>query len=608
MKKINKTLVFSAIILSSSFLQQNLYAGFFDQISSGISSGIKSTITGDSSTHQKSAKTEPVQAKKEVVATGSVSKTVNVRSGPGSKNAKVGKLTPESKITILDTQGNWLKIEAETSAGFVAGWVYKPLVNIGVSTVSSNGVTIVGKTETRQNVYYAGYSKDFQKVKQMMASGNLKGVEKFYTDREAEVLKKNQTKWQAMEEIGLLRWMERGTLYLDKANVEKSIKSFGNAEDILIVRQKNSKTSDFISSIASFTAETVTGNEEFQEYPGEGYEKVLMLNYKSIAFLLDGERQAYNVARRAIDWQNMEKARFREEIEEAKKETKKAEKDIKDKDASNTEWKASYKKLDKIATRVPSAFVNPFGYYVTGMIQEYEAKKDASLRDNARIAYEKALKLNPKSKVLKQAVKDMKRNKSSGNKRLLHVVVADGFAPEKKMLIYNFPSGNGVVPIKLPIYEPVASKVARVEVQTTGGKRLATLSSVADVEAICLRNQKDSEAFRSLRMTIAIARAVGVNQAASNLGLFGSLLSSAVNDMAAPDMRSWMSLPAKLQAARLYISKNTKKLKIVSFDARGRRLASKTVDISNKSDAFIYARSIDKQLYVNASNTLWTAQ
>jgi len=176
------------------------------------------------------------------------------------------------------------------------------------------------------------------------------------------------------------------------------------------------------------------------------------------------------------------------------------------------------------------------------------------------------------------------------------------------MLVYNFPSGNGVVPIKLPIYEPVASKVARVEVQTTGGKRLATLSSVADVEAICLRNQKDSEAFRSLRMTVAIARAVGVNQATRNLGLFGNLLSSAVNDMAAPDMRSWMSLPAKLQAARLYISKNTKKLKIVSFDSRGRRLASKTVNINNKSDAFVYARSIDKQLYVNGSETMWTAK
>jgi hypothetical protein len=46
----------------------------------------------------------------------------------------------------------------------------------------------------------------------------------------------------------------------------------------------------------------------------------------------------------------------------------------------------------------------------------------------------------------------------------------------------------------------------------------------------------------------------------------------------------------------------------VSFDARGRRLASKVIEISKQSDVFIYARSIDKQLYVNSSKTLWTAQ
>lgn len=605
-------MVFNAIIIGSCLLQQNLYAGFFDQLSSGL----QNSFTGNTSnTHQNAAAPATVQTQKVLVPTGAVKKTVNVRSGPGTTHDKVGKLTPEATIRILDTQGKWLQIEADTSKGLVAGWVYKPLVTIGTEkaavpasslSASSNGAT-VGKVETRQNVYYAGYSKEFQNVKQMMVSGDLKGVNKFYADREATVLKKNQTKWQAMEEIGLLRWMERGTLYLDEGKLEKSIRSFTNAEDILNVRKQDSKASDLLGSLTSFAAETVTGNEEFQEYPGEGYEKVLMLNYKSISFLLDGQRNAYNVARRAIDWQNMEKALFQDKIAEAEKEAKEAKAKAKQTDNSNNEWSASYKALDKIATKVPSAFVNPFGYYVTGMIQEFESKADRSLRDNARIAYQKALKLNPGSKVLKQAVKDMKSKKSSGSKRLLHVVVADGFAPEKKMLVYNFPSGNGVVPIKLPIYEPVSSKVARIEVQTTGGKRLARLSSVADVEAICLRQQKDTEAFRSLRMSIAIARAVGVNQAASNMGIFGNLLSSTVNDMAAPDMRSWMSLPATLQAARLYVSKNTKKLKIVSFDSRGRRLASKTIDINNQSDAFIYARSIDKQLYVNGSKTLWTA-
>lgn len=613
MKKNNKKIVLSVIALAAILLQQNLYAGFFDQLSHDL----QRSLMQPSKTQRAAVQPEPVKQEPQevMVPVGSVSKAVNVRSGPGTSNEKVGRLTPDDSIRILATEGNWLQIEADSANGLVAGWVYKPLVTISSEQVAissdATGSSVnasVGKTKNKQNVHYAGYSKEFQKVKQMMVSGNLAGIEQFFSDREAKILK-GKTKWQAVNDIGLLRWMERGTLYLDSNKLDKSIKSFDNAENILKVRQKDSKTSDFLTSLTSFAAETVTGNEEFQNYPGEGYEKVLMLNYKSIAYLLDGKRQAYNVARRAIDWQNMEKAKFKDKVDKAKKETNKSKQEAKEQEASSSDWKSRYRKLDKIATKVPSAFVNPFGYYVTGMIQEFESVKDPSLKDNARIAYKKALELNPKSKVIQQALRDMKGKKSYRNKRLLHVVVGDGFVPEKKMLVYNFSTGKGgIVPIKLPIYEPVPSKVARIEVQTTGGKRLARLSPVADIEAISLRHQKDTEAFRTLRMTLAITRAIGVTQATQRLGVFGNILGAAVNDMAAPDMRSWMSLPATLQAARLHISKKTKKLKLVSFDARGRRLASRVIEISKQSDVFIYARSIDKQLYVNSSKTLWTAQ
>ncbi|MCW8931038.1 MAG: SH3 domain-containing protein [Gammaproteobacteria bacterium] len=602
---ISKKIIVFVTTLSSSLLQQNIYADF--NLFEKFGEGLKQSLTGQSQQPQAPVKTQPQQ----IIPTGSVSKTVNVRSGPGTSHGKVGSVNQTSIIRIKHIENNWAQVEADTSNGQVQGWIYKPLLTIN-GTVSvpgsaTNSATASQSSAGTQNVSYAGYSKDFQTVKNMMSSGNLKGIDKFFTDREAEVLKKNQTKWQAMEEIGLLRWMERGTLYLDEGNIDKSVRAFTNAEDILNVRQEDSKISDFFTSITSFAAETVSGNEEFMEYPGVGYEKVLMLNYKSISFLLDGQRKAYNVSRRAIDWQNMEKAKFRDEIEAIEKETKEQKESLKTQ-STDDEWKKKYKALDKIANKVPSAFVNPFGYYVTGMIQEFESKKDPSLKDNARIAYEKALDLNPNSSVLKQAVKDMKNKKKYGSKRLLHLVVGDGFAPEKKMLTYNIPTDNGgVIPIKLPIYEPVASKVARIELHTTGGKRLARLSSVADIEAISLRHQKDSEAFRSLKMILATIRATGVTAVTSQFGSLGNELGASLNDTAAPDMRSWMSLPANLQAARLYVSKNISKFKIVSFDSKGRRLASKTISLNSKSDSFIYARSVDKQLYVHSSKSLWTA-
>ncbi|MFK5984951.1 MAG: SH3 domain-containing protein [Pseudomonadota bacterium] len=536
---------------------------------------------------------------------GLAKKNSNVRSGPSTKNKKVGRLPKGTRMTVLDTQGKWLNIEADTDNGFIEGWVYAPLVEVST-------ITIVNKSQPTQtsnkqiaggklsNVYYAGYSKDFLPVKQMMKTGNLKGVEAFFSQREEKIRKESKTKYDLINNIGLLRWMERGTLGLDTRKLGNAVEGFENAEIILNVRKESSQASDILSSFTTFTAETLTGNEEFMEYPGEGYEKVLMLNYKSIAYLLDGKRKAYNTTRRAIDWQNIEKQKFDAELRDVNQEKSKQS------SASNANdgWKKNYQQYDKIANKVASAYVNPFGYYVAGMVQEFESKDDRSLRDNARISYQKALELNPASKVLKQAARDMK-NKYNKNKRLVHIVVADGFVPEKKMLVYNIPSNNGVIPIKLTLYEPIPSPVTRIEVQTASGKRLAKLSVVADVEAITMRHQKDSEGFRSLRVALSIARSIGVNEATKRLGLFGALIGSAVNSLAAPDMRSWMSLPATLQAARIKISSNISKVKIVSYDKKGRRLASKTVKINKQSDNFIYARSIENQLYVNGSKELW---
>jgi len=76
--------------------------------------------------------------------------------------------------------------------------------------------------------------------------------------------------------------------------------------------------------------------------------------------------------------------------------------------------------------------------------------------------------------------------------------------------------------------------------------------------------------------------------------------------MAAPDSRSWMSLPADIKAARLILSSNTSNLKLVSYDNKGRVLASRKVKLDQESDNFVYARTVDKQMYVNASKGLWT--
>ena len=62
------------------------------------------------------------------------------------------------------------------------------------------------------------------------------------------------------------------------------------------------------------------------------------------------------------------------------------------------------------------------------------------------------------------------------------------------------------IPIKLPIYQPVPSKVHKTIISDEQGNKLADLTPVADIEAICLRHQKDSAPFRYLRVLLATGR------------------------------------------------------------------------------------------------------
>jgi uncharacterized protein len=366
-----------------------------------------------------------------------------------------------------------------------------------------------------------------------------------------------------------------------------------------------------IKDTFSFVAETLIGNEEIMTYKGEGYERVLMLNMKSIAYLLNGDRRAYNVTRRAIDWQNLEKQQFDVEYQKiqaelAKEKSKQAEKAQDNENNFGTILGQQYAATAKKAETVPSAYVNPFGYYLAGVIQEFESVNDRSLRDNALISYRKALELNPDSEVIKNTIKDLEKNTSSPKSKLVHIIVGEGFVPEKKVLTFSFGSGDFRVPIKLPIYEPDPSQVDRIVVHDSKGKQIAAFSPVADIEAICLRHQKDMQPFYNLML----ARTVGVQVVERVVltklaGSIGSAISARHDEMRAPDTRSWMSLPATIQAARFRVPQNEKKLTIASYDRNGKKLASQDIELQESSHSFAYVRSIDQTLYSHACKPLW---
>lgn len=474
-------------------------------------------------------------------------------------------------------------------------------------SVATSAAILKAGTTNKRNVVYEGYSEEMLLVKKLIAQGKVE-----------EAIKEKLKSGSNPDDLDVLANLELGLMKLDARKVIDANKHFTKAEVEQVGKGDRGTISSLGSSLFGSALSTLSGNGELGEYSGVGYERVLMLNYKSIAFLLEGERKAYNVTRRAIELQNIEKKAFDEKIREAKKEIAEKEKAQKGKGVElekvgfSSIIKKQYKSSDKKASKVQNAFVNPFGFYVAGVVQEFDSYEDRSLRDNARISYKKALELNPQSSVIKQAVKDIQK-RAPKNKRLVHVIVGDGFAPEKKLLKFDLSMGLALpTNIELPIYEAVPSKVHRIEVQTTTGKRWSRLSEVADITALALRHQKESGPLAQLSMMTTVIRNVieghAWNQATQSAGMLGGLVSNvkdARETMVHPDMRSWSTLPSRLMAARVFVPKSVSRIKLVSYDKQGKKLSSKIVQLDKKSHNLVYARTIDSTIYTASSNEMW---
>ncbi len=459
----------------------------------------------------------------------------------------------------------------------------------------------------KPEAYYAGYSKKYVAYRDKLAAGDSDAVLQLMAEEEAKIKAETQDEDDLVNQLRLIGLMERASLSLELGEPDKALDWCRLGQELIEKRASESYLKEGVSSVGHFFADTL-GAGELARYDAPGYEKVMLLDLASMAYLLKGDDRAFNVARLAVEWQEEEKEKFTEELEKKTKEEVEGRKK-----ASNSQQKQNadrlfsalhneFSKYDSTTLTVPNAFVNPFGDYVTGMVDEFKSVKVKSLISNAHIAYKQALELNPKSKVLQQAVKDTKKRKRAD--RLIHIVALDGFVPEKKVL--SIPIDRDI-DVELPTFNPIPSKVAKIKVLTAKNKTLTTLSPVANIEALALRHQKDSLPYvQAMLLTSVVRDTVMVSAGDAILGGLGGLLKEVTDEAQEPDTTSWMTLPSTIMAGRFYAPKGLRTLKIRSYDRAGKLLAEKKVKLNKGNQHFVLVRSMDKTLYAYPSKKIWS--
>lgn len=513
-------------------------------------------------------------------------------------------------------------------------------------------------SENNKTAIYVGYSDNFQSMKEALLQKKKENIISYYEDEDKKLKDSGLSDVEIRDTIGLLEYFERGSIALTLGSTSNSLSYIEKAEEILEERGRESLSKEAVTKAGSFMIDMMGAGEVGRYFPN-GFENVMALNVKAIDYLLEGDLRSYNVTRLANTWQDEEHEKFQAILDENEKkleEDKKgdagldgeqapikttAQRDKKDKpsgpakNAKNNNQAPSlfesidqeFSKYDAKALEVSSAYVNPFAHYLSGVIQEYKSYKDPSLKSNALISYKEALALNPKATVISDTIaqlsgsagqgtnkknkknkkqKKAKKQKNGATEGLLHVIAFDGFVPEKKVLAIVTKGYDSDLTVQIPVYDNVVNTVASIKLSTKNGTALGELEVIADLESLCFRHQKDS-----LPLMYSGLIASGVRDVVSQAFMealvgkdTGKKLAKSVNNALTVDTRSWLSLPATIQASRIIPPKGLQEVVITTYNKVGKKLDSHTVSLNGTSNNFIFARTVNNTIYVTVGKPI----
>ncbi len=360
-------------------------------------------------------------------------------------------------------------------------------------------------------------------------SERRKGYEQFYNgdmDRAAVMLEEASN-----DKNRLLHALDRGMIAHTRGELEESNRWFTEAEQYL----QELLTSDVSDEVSSFLV-----NDYRKEYRAEDFEAALVHPIKAINYLLLNDREAALVECRAANI-------FLTELQE------------------KYEHKNAYSE-------------SGFARYLSGIIYEAEGKLDDALIDY-RFAHAAFLKYDTlygtkypaslrgsigrvseargKPELLKElGLEDGPRDwVSYAEKRVggeIVFILENGQAPFKREESFHVGTGDQLISFAFPVFERKPTRVARARLVTGGAKSKTDL--VEDVASIAVKDL-DDRYHRVLVKQVARAtlKYVEVKKAQKKNEFLGALLNviNSVNERA--DLRSWETLPANFQIARIFV-------------------------------------------------------
>lgn len=368
----------------------------------------------------------------------------------------------------------------------------------------------------------------------------------------------------------MLYLMERGRLLQLQGNYEASKSDF---EQALAGFEAVEDKATLSLSGAGATGMALLTNDNSMPYKGYAYERVMVHQFQAFNYLGLGDIEGATVElRRAQQVQRNLELKYEADVAKVREEASKKSVPVGDFDGNFTG-------MDTIAGTVKNSFQNGYTFYTAAVIREALGEYNDALVD-----YKKALELQPDSEQLKADV--IRANQYFGDAPTpakatgkngkpaarvpagtVVVLFEQGFVPAKKPVGLPIPTmDGGIFSIQFPVYDgtdytPPTPLTVRLPDGSTMNTSLLVNTGALAVKA--LREQVPGLLVRQILR--ARAKYELQKQATERGGVFGQLAANIYNLASEQaDLRSWLTLPANAQSARLSLPAGSQSIELIT--------------------------------------------
>ena len=458
---------------------------------------------------------------------------------------------------------------------------------------------------------FKSYAASFGRAEEAMLRGDLAGAEAVYGP---DLPKEGGA--------ALLANWEMGSFYQVASKWDESRSRLDRADALSRAIENRPVVS---MTQAAQTAGSLLTNDNVIEFTGDGYERVMSRTLNALNYLRAGDLDGARVEiRKADEYQQLELRRHEDELAEARKGASDADWTAAGEAQKSPEMAARLAGMDTFTAGVKSSFLNPFTYFLSGLVYELLGEDD-----NAGIDYRRALELSPRSLALQSAVfsvalraGDEERLRAfreafdpavtKGSRRAgkgegeVVVLFQAGLVPRKAEIKFPIPIPRaGVAWVAFPCYVDLDRYHGELEV-LAGGAR-AWSEPVADIGTLAVKALKEKWLPITLRQIARVAaKQVAQRQAeiqarksggdgAETVASVLGFLYSALSENA--DLRAWYSLPAQIQAARLVLPVGPQEISLEWVRADGSRVpATVRVEVAAGRRSLVSVRSFGRDL------------